>query len=150
MSFDLNPDISRDLLVGLQMITATYGNGASQPLLASRILTFIDSNTPFIYLPVETCRMFEKEFGLVWDSTINFYPVDELLHQKLLNENPKFRFTIGNNESSIRTIDIDLPYASFDLVATPPLMSSPTSYFPLRRARNATQYTLGRTFLQEA
>lgn len=45
---------------------------------------------------------------------------------------------------------IDMPYASFDLVASPPLAASGTRFFPLRRADNDTEYTLGRAFLQNA
>lgn len=93
--------------------------------------------------------MFENELGLVWDSSTNLYPVDEGLHQHLLGVNPTFKFVIGNNESSSQAVDIIMPYASFDLVAKPPLLPNTTMLFPLRRAQNETQYTLGRTFLQE-
>ncbi|CAL8584356.1 hypothetical protein XPA_009958 [Xanthoria parietina] len=47
------------------------------------------------------------------------------------------------------SVDIILPYASFDLIAKPPLLPNATSYFPLRRG-NDSQITLGRAFLQEA
>jgi len=43
-----------------------------------------------------------------------------------------------------------LPYAAFDLVADYPLVIDSSRYFPLMRAANESQYTLGRTFLQEA
>lgn len=150
ISFDFAPDISADLVVGLQKITATYGTGATQPLLTSPILTYIDSTLPYIYLPAGVCEMFEKEFGLVWNSTANFYPVDDVLHKRLLADDLVFNFTVGNNESSAEVIDITLPYASFDLTAKPPLLPNITSYFPLRRAANKGQYILGRTFLQDA
>ena len=113
-------------------------------------MTFIDSTTPYIYLPVEACQVFERELGFVWNSTYNLYFVNERLHQSLQDANPQFTFTIGNNENSSPTVDIVLPYASFDLVAEPPLLPNETSFFPLRRAANDSQYTLGRTFLQEA
>jgi hypothetical protein len=55
----------------------------------------------------------------------------------------------GNGNSSDR-LDITLPYAAFDLKASPPLAGNQTFYyFPLKQAANETQYTLGRTFLQE-
>ena len=47
-------------------------------------------------------------------------------------------------------MDIVLPYASFDLLASYPRVLNATKYFPLKRAANESQYTLGRTFLQEA
>lgn len=46
--------------------------------------------------------------------------------------------------------NVTLPYAAFDLTAEYPLVSNSSRYFPLQRAANDTQYTLGRTFLQEA
>lgn len=150
VSFDLALDVARDLVVGLQSVKSTYANGSSQALLPSPIMTFIDSTIPYIYLPVEACQTFERVLGLVWDPTNNLYLVDERLHQNLLNANPKFTFSIGNDKNSSPTVDIILPYASFDLVAEPPLLPNETSYFPLRRAANDSQYTLGRTFLQEA
>ena len=148
--FTLAPDAQRDLVVGLQSIVATYGNGSSQPLLPASILTFIDSTLPYIYLPAAACQAFESEFGLVWNSTYNLYFLDETLHQKLINSNLNFTFTIGNDQSSKPTVDIVLPYASFDQLMGPPILANNTPYFPIRRAANDTQYTLGRTFLQEA
>lgn len=47
-------------------------------------------------------------------------------------------------------MDVNLPYGAFDLQANSPFYSNATNYFPLRRAANSTQYTLGRTYLQEA
>lgn len=38
----------------------------------------------------------------------------------------------------------------FDLEASYPIYPNATSYFPIRRAANDSQYTLGRAFLQEA
>ena len=78
------------------------------------------------------------------------YLLNDSLHQSLLHKNPSFTFRIGNNETSNATIDITLPYASFDLIAQPPLVSKETPYFPIRPALKDTQYTLGRAFLQEA
>ena len=94
--------------------------------------------------------MFESVLGLVWDSTNNIYPISTDLHQDLLNSNPSFTFRVGNDKSSSPTVDIILPYASFDLTANAPLLPNTTLFFPLRRATNDSQYTLGRTFLQEA
>jgi hypothetical protein len=59
-------------------------------------------------------------------------------------------FTIGNTISGGDTINVTLPYASFDLQAEYPFVSNSSRYFPLQRAANDTQYTLGRVFLQEA
>ena len=47
-------------------------------------------------------------------------------------------------------MDITFPYSAFQLTAAYPLVDTDTKYFPLKRADNESQYTLGRTFFQEA
>lgn len=118
-------------------------------LLPSPTLAFIDSTVPYLYLPKDACEAFESELGLVYNKENNLYFVDHALRQKLLDSKPQFTFRLGNDKLSKPTIDITLPYASFDLVAKPPLRPNATTYFPLRQG-NDSQITLGRTFLQEA
>lgn len=98
---------------------------------------------------MEACQAFEGAFGLEWNDTAKVYWVNDTLHQRLLEANPTVTFGIRDPEGG-PTADIVLPYASFDLQATYPLVNDTKGYFPLLRAANASQYTLGRTFLQEA
>ncbi|KAL8768569.1 MAG: hypothetical protein Q9209_005254 [Squamulea sp. 1 TL-2023] len=149
VSFNLAPDVGRDLVVGIKSITSTYANGSRSSLLRSPTLAFIDSTVPYLYLPEDVCKTFEAELGLVYNQKNNFYFVDDALHQTLSTLKPQFNFSLANDESSESTVDIILPYASFDLVAKPPLVPNATSYFPLRRGAD-NQITLGRAFLQEA
>lgn len=149
----LAPDISRDLVVGLQSIKAVngYNNGSAISLLSQPILTFIDSTLPYIYLPLSACQAFERTFGLIWNDTAEMYWIDDALHQEFLSNDPNITFTIGDTEvPEGPTVDIVLPYASFDLEAKNPFVVNSTRYFPLQRATNDSQYTLGRAFLQEA
>ncbi|KAL8930412.1 MAG: hypothetical protein Q9208_000595 [Pyrenodesmia sp. 3 TL-2023] len=148
LTFDLAGDNSRDLVVGIQSISVV---GSSQELLPTPILAFVDSTVPHIWLPVEACRAFEEVFGITWDPSSDLYLVNETTHQALLAQNASLAFRIGTNTVTPEVVDIALPYASFDLqvLDTYPNVSNSTRYFPLRRAANDTQYTLGRTFLQE-
>jgi len=150
LSFTFSSDNNRDLLVGLQSITATDGSQKNTSLLPSGILTFVDSTLPYIYLPTEACTKFEQAFGLTWDNTSQLYLVNDTLHDELASRNPSFTFTLGNTQSGGQTVDIVIPYLSFDLQATFPLISNSSRYFPLKRAANDSQYTLGRAFLQES
>lgn len=150
LSFTFSSDSNRDLLVGLQSITTTDGNQKKTSLLPSPILTFVDSTLPYIYLPKEACTKFEQAFGLTWDDTSMLYLVNDTLHDELVSRNPSFTFTLGNSQSGGQTVDIVIPYLSFDLQATFPLISNSSRYFPLKRAANDSQYTLGRAFLQES
>jgi hypothetical protein len=47
-------------------------------------------------------------------------------------------------------VNVVLPYSAFDQQATYPIYPNATNYFPIRRADNDTQYTIGRVFFQEA
>ncbi|KAL8707211.1 MAG: hypothetical protein Q9220_007705 [cf. Caloplaca sp. 1 TL-2023] len=150
MSFSFAPDTDRDIVVGIQSITSVDEDGTKRDLLPAGINAYVDSTISQIWLPLEACEAFEKAFGLTYDTENGIYPVSDSLHKKLLAQNPSINFTLGNSASGGQTIDIKLPYNSFDLQAQPPFTSNATRYFPLQRASNDTQYTLGRTFLQEA
>ncbi len=146
LSVEFAPDNTRDLLVGLQSITAT--NATEENLLPTGVLTYVDSTVPYIYLPLEACQRFERAFGLTWDNRTQLYLVNETLHAELVSQNSNITFKLGNQAAGGETVDIVISYQSFDLQASAPLSTS--RFFPLKRADNATQYTLGRAFFQEA
>ena len=150
MSFSFAPDTDRDIVVSIQDITSEDQDGSTNSLLPSAINAYIDSTIAQIWLPLEACQAFEKAFGLNYDEDNQIYPVNDTQHEKLLAQNASISFTLGNSPTGGDTIVITLPYNSFDLEATPPFSPNRTKYFPLQRAANETQYTLGRTFLQEA
>ncbi|KAH8597541.1 aspartic peptidase domain-containing protein [Bisporella sp. PMI_857] len=150
LTIPMSPDVSRDLVVGLQSITASYSAGSKLLMPSGGIFTFVDSTLPFIWLPVDACEAFEKTFGLTWNATSELYLVNDTLHETLLAQNPTFTFRIGISTAGGQFVDLALPYAAFDLEAKSPFVEgNVTRYFPLKRAANATQYTLGRAFLQE-
>lgn len=148
--FNFADDVSRDLIVGLQSIKYSDSKTTNETLLSEGILTFIDSTVPHIWLPVDACEAFEKAFGLNYDNESGLYLIDDTLHKTLLAQNASIAFTLGNEVSGGKTVDITLPYQSFDLQANLPFVKNSSKYFPLRRAANDTQFTLGRTFFQES
>lgn len=149
-SFTFAPDDDRDLLVGVQSINFETPNGTTSALLPFGILAYVDSTIPYIYLPLEACKAFEKAFDLKYNATTELYPISDPQHDELIAQNASITFTLSDDVSGGDTINITLPYYSFDLTATFPLVNESTRYFPLKRAANESQYTLGRTFLQEA
>lgn len=150
MSFTFGTDTSRDLIVGIQSITSVDADGTRRSLLPNGILANIDSTIPYIYLPLEACKAFEQAFGLVYDNKTGLYLLTDAQHSQLAGQNPNITFTLGNSKAGGPTINITLPYNSFDLTAQWPLVANGSKYFPLQRAANDSQYTLGRIFLQEA
>ena len=152
LSIPFASDPSRNLMVGIQSIRSVDQGGKSTDLLPAGIMSLVDSTVPQLWLPIEACQAFEKAFGLTFDETSQLYLVNSSLRDQLHSQNASVTFTLGATANGGQTTDITLPYNSFDLLVTPPTagVANNSRYFPLRRAANDSQYTLGRTFLQEA
>ena len=150
VSFTFAPTVTRQLVVGLQSVT--YSNSSTQtPLLSQGINVLVDSTVPYLWLPESTCEAFERAFSLTWDPIHSLYTVNDSSHEANIKQNASIIFQLSNSlTGGSPAINITLPYASFDLLATAPLVSSQTRYFPLQRGNDDTQYTLGRTILQES
>lgn len=148
VQFRLSADVTRDIVVGLQSII--YSGTSTLALLPTPIYAFIESTDPNIWLPKDACILFEQAFGLTWDNNISKYLMDEPLYTRNLAVNPTVTFRLALSTSGGSTASISFPFQAFALKAAYPFVSNSTYYFPLRRADKSTQYTLGRTFLQEA
>ena len=80
------------------------------------------------------------------------------MHETLKAQNASITFTLSNDltiSASATPVTIQLPYSAFDLQLTNEYPGNSDSenasyYFPIRRASNETQYTLGRAFFQHA
>jgi hypothetical protein len=141
-------DVTRDLVVVLQSIS--YSGSTSATLLSDPINIYIDSTDPYLWLPEDACKAFENAFGLTLDETTGLYLVNDTYHTTLLNSDAEVTFRLSDVTSGGDAVRVVLPYDAFDLTAESPLVDNTSYYFPLKRAANETQYTLGRTFLQEA
>lgn len=154
VEFDFAVDNSRDTVVAIQSITtpSQEDSTTNTSLLPNPIFALVDTTDPQIWLPIEACQKFEQEFGLVYDNTTDLYLVNSTLHSSLLQRRAHVTFTLAQDTTGGSVTSITLPYSAFDLTAQPPYrgLANSTTYFPLRRAQNDTQYTLGRTFMQEA
>jgi hypothetical protein len=141
-------DTYRPLMLGVEEIKS-----GSIELLESPIIVGLSSVVSHLWLPLSACKNFESAFGLVWNSTYELYIVNETQHKTLLAQNASVTLILstGSEHNKTDQIDITFPYAAFDLVAKPPFagLTENVRYFPLKQAANETQYTLGRTFLQE-
>lgn len=119
----------------------------------------VDSSTPFLWLPEQACDAFANALNLTYDDTLQLYlfPSDNSSSPNALAAwNLTFTFALSNLPGSPSQVEMTLPYDAFNLQLTYPFpnlaanfTSAPTNYFPLRKAANSTQYTIGRAFLQE-
>jgi hypothetical protein len=152
LTIPLAPETSRELMVGIQSISSVDRSGTTNNLLPTGIMSLVDSTVPQIWLPLAACQAFEKAFGLTYDETTQLYLVNTSLRTQLQAQKASITFTLGATAAGGQITNITLPYTSFDLLVSPPTpgVVNGSRYFPLRRAANESQYTLGRTFLQEA
>lgn len=148
VSFTMAGDVTRDLVVVLQSIS--YSGSDSATLLSDPIDIFIDSTDPNFWLPDSVCDAFEEAFGLTMDETSGLYLINDTQHTNLVNSDAEVTFRLSDVTTGGDSVRIVLPYDAFDLTAEYPLVDNTSYYFPLKRAANETQYTLGRAFLQEA
>jgi hypothetical protein len=146
--FTLSADVTRDIVVGIQSIS--YSGESVIDLLPEPIYAFIESTDPNIWLPLNACLLFEQAFGLNYDNAAEKYLMNTTQFTTLSAANPSVSFTLASTITGGSTVDITLPFLAFGLKAAYPFVPNSTYYFPLKRAANSTQYTLGRTFLQEA
>ncbi|KAL0253353.1 hypothetical protein SLS55_010330 [Diplodia seriata] len=153
-TFQFGYDDNADFTIGLQNVIGERTLHGTVTLLNDGIVVNIDSTLPYLWLPEEVCDTFQKAFGLSYDENTQLYLVDDTIHNQLKQLNPTVSLTLGDGTTAgtgqNNTVVISLPYAAFDLQASWPLTKNTTNYFPLKRATNSTQYTLGRAFLQEA
>jgi Eukaryotic aspartyl protease len=147
-SFTLAQDINRDIVVAIQSIT--YSGTTQETLLSIPIFAFIESTDPNIWLPEAACKAFEEAFGLSIDKTTGLYLMNATHYAQLVATSPEVIFTLANGLSGGETVNIVLPFNAFSLSASYPFTPKDTYYFPLKKAANDSQYTLGRAFLQEA
>ena len=145
ISYSFGPDQSRDLVVGLQDIQTN-----NKSLLPTGIYTFLDSLVPDIWLPIEACQRFESAFGLSYNDTAQRYLVNDTHHVELAAKAPTITLRLGPSSSSGPSSDIVMSYGSLDLSYQDVKSGYKSRYFPLRRADNASMYTLGRSFFQDA
>lgn len=151
ISFPFGSDSERPLVVGLQSAIGTNTPNGTISLSGSGngVLAVIDSTVPDMWLPEAWCALFEETFGLRYVEETGRYLVDDEQHTELLNLDPRLTFTLGASTRGGTVARFEFPYAAFDLEGQYPVFPNATRYFPIRRAANDSQYTIGRVFLQE-
>jgi hypothetical protein len=142
----------RDLQVSILEITARDSTGRTvvETVNGSSINAAIDSTVSQMWLPLGVCDQLAATFNLTYDRITGLYTLNASAYQKLQDMNPTFTFKIAAADNSNGPTEITLPYAALDLVAEAPIYNQSTPYFPIRRAMNDSQLTLGRVFLQNA
>ena len=152
MTIAMNPDNSKPLQVGIQKITGDNTLQGTLTLSTTGTYHQIDSTTPHIWLPSDVTDNFVSAFGLTYDNNTDLFLINDTSRAALLQRQPTIAFSIGSSSQDGIGLaqTIAFPYGAFDLQVGYPFYENLTNYFPIRRAQNDTQYTIGRTFFQEA
>ncbi|TEY42005.1 hypothetical protein BOTCAL_0401g00070 [Botryotinia calthae] len=165
VSFTLtqNPPVPQVFVDSISVISSNGFNTAIElATYEDDISALIDSSTPYLWLPETVCDRFADALGLSYNESLNLYTFDEnpTQHNNLSDSSTTttFTFRIKDKSSASDFVEIDLPYAAFDLSLSYPYIlnteygtdEASKFYFPLARSANSSQYTIGRAFLQEA
>ncbi|KIW39045.1 hypothetical protein, variant [Exophiala oligosperma] len=172
LTFTLSADYAPVVAINAISVTSSPSNGESLPsnwnsnpqqlFHSSQVdssLFTIDTSTPFLWLPAAACDAFADSLNLTYDDNLQLYLFPDgnsSSPDRLSGWNLTFTFALSNLPGSSEEIKLTLPYDAFNLQLSYPFpkldadfSSPPTNYFPLRKAANSTQYTIGRAFLQE-
>ena len=113
------------LEVGLQSITASGTLAGDVTLLSSNLSIFVDSSSPYLYLPKSACSQFERAFGLKMNSKLNLYQLNATAHGPLRTANPTLNFNFASPGAD--PLQIAVPYQAFDLQTTAPITANGTT-----------------------
>lgn len=109
---------------------------------------------PYLYLPSAICTALASHLPLVYNAGLELY-IWDTTHPALLtllSSLSTLSFTFVNSSNAPSTISV--PLALLNLTLTPPLVTTPTPYFPCRPYEPNPSidpvYYLGRAFLQSA
>lgn len=152
VTFPFDPNDSRKPSLNIQTIVSQNMTNTTVSLLPdSSVYAVIDFAEAQMWLPPSACEAFAATFNLTYDNSTDLYLVDPVTRLRLLQRNPSITFGFGSLSDPAQRVNIVLPYNAFDQNVTFPIYPNATNYyFPIRRAINATQYTIGRAFFQEA
>ncbi len=145
VSFPFGPDTSREFIAELQSITS---NNSTSPIFSGKADVVFDSVVTDLWLPPQACEGFQNVLGLQYNATSNYYFVNQTSLAKINREKHQFHFRF--NSPTTGTIVLSMPITSIlGKLYQNVTNSNITAWLSLRQARNASQYTMGRAFLQE-
>lgn len=120
------------------------------PLSDSTLAVYVDSVTPYLWLPLSACEVFEKVFRLTWNETAQLYLINSTSRDWLLRHPKSVTFSFSSTQTTPSGSGIKnftLSSSALDLRVAWPLVETEGYYFPLKRSSGTNM--LGRAFLQE-
>ncbi|KAH6631520.1 aspartic peptidase domain-containing protein [Chaetomium tenue] len=114
-------------------------------------LVVLDPTVPYIYLPPGTCEAAARRLPVRWNDRLGLYLWDtgDPTYQRIVRSPAYLSFVFS--DPSATNITIKVPFRLLNLMLEPPLMPTPTPYFPCKPWNTEDGiWALGRAFLQAA
>lgn len=114
-------------------------------------LVIPDATVPYIYLPPGTCEAAARRLPVTWDDRLGLYlwNIDDPAYQRIVLSPAYLSFVFADRTAT--NITIKVPFRLLNLTLEPPLVRTPTPYFPCKPLNSTTgAWVLGRAFLQAA
>jgi hypothetical protein len=160
VSFNLSSD--KQPVLAINSIKARSPGDADSDILFDyeQAIFTIDSTTPFLWLPPDVARRFVNQVGLdIYDDDVNTYlfPTGKSLLSDVKAKNITYDFEFADYVGAETKLTLNIPVAAFlnsnlsyGFPGLNTTVDGSAPYFPVRIASNASQYTIGRAFLQES
>ncbi|KAL4860802.1 aspartic peptidase domain-containing protein [Aspergillus spectabilis] len=105
---------------------------------------------PYLYLPQSSCDAIAAELPVVYqpDYGLYFWNTSDSRYSQIVTSPSYLAFTFSKNGLNNANITINVPFALLNLTLQPPLIDTPTLYFPCMGTDST--YALGRAFFQAA
>ncbi|KAK3298659.1 uncharacterized protein B0H64DRAFT_454105 [Chaetomium fimeti] len=110
-----------------------------------------DPTVPYIYLPPGTCEAAARRLPVTWNDRLGLYlwNTGDPAYQRIVRSPAYLSFVFADHIPA--NITIKVPFRLLNLTLEPPLMPTPTPYFPCKPWNTEDGiWTLGRAFLQAA
>ena len=104
---------------------------------------------PYMYMPFGTCESIAEYLPVTWNKDLGLYTWNsaESLYSKIINSPAYLGIVIADKDAVNLTIKV--PFQVLNLTLTPPLVKTPTQYFPCQPFNSSYGWwELGRAFLQ--
>ena len=122
---------------------------ASNSSISTSIPITMNPGAPYMYLPNSTCQAMVQDLPVTYNSTFGLYlwNTQDPKYASIINS-PTYLSLIFRDSTDNLTIKV--PFQLLNLTLDAPFVSQKTPYFPCQPPNNATDYSLGRAFLQAA
>ncbi|CEJ81169.1 hypothetical protein VHEMI01313 [[Torrubiella] hemipterigena] len=144
-----NPDlgITKDISKSMWRSLGSVNSNIGAPFGAAAV--YMAPEYPGIYLPQEVCAAIATMLPVIWQPNIGYYTwnTSHPSYQRITTSPGYLGFVFADRFA--KNITIKVPFPLLNLTLEPPIVATPTPYFPCHSYNGSTAF-LGRAFFQSA